>query len=159
MEDEDVVALAQVLHTTRLTSLNVFAADRGRDALLASVPASRLVRLRSRNVHLHHEALVWRRAVRKAGIWHPVAHLSYPVALRLAIRTLLIIARSEHPGTRERSMLLYLSNNATLHAIFRAVASLDFWQVPASITRVSSQAVVWSGYSEASYMDDFYGSP
>lgn len=74
-----------------------------------------------------HPALDWRNQVVRAGGWSEASHHLLPVQLRQCITTVLVLARSTHPGTvRQRRSLAALSSRC-LATLFRALGALNYF--------------------------------
>lgn len=77
-----------------------------------------------------HPAVLWRCAVDAAGdVWHESIHAAFPYEIRQLIFTLLVIARSPRDATRVRSLGLCRARQTGLHALFRALARLNYFTV------------------------------
>lgn len=77
-----------------------------------------------------HPSFAWRRTLFELGGWNEDRHASFPAPLRGAVVTLLILARSTHAHTRERSHGLWDVNAPSLYALFRWIGRLNYFESP-----------------------------
>lgn len=80
-----------------------------------------------------HPSLSWRRRMGRLGVWHEARARAFPSAVREAIATVLVLARSQGEETRTRTRAVGLDRLswAVLVCLFKTIASLNYdsrWQ-------------------------------
>lgn len=100
----------------------------GAQALETVLPRSQLSVLAVNGAPVSMASVDWRSALVRAGCWCEAVHGAYPRPLRVLIRELLIVARSDTSQARVRSCGLARASQFVLFAMFRWIARLNYFE-------------------------------